>query len=308
MTRYRIASVLGTLLGFLLLFGATSLEAQGRKHLLDSGPAASLSQILGRPTDCSVTLSLLWHANTEAVLVWGPDPGRLPTEGLRITLAAGEPKRVVIDGLAPDTRYAYALIESSSRKRLLPVDRVGSFHNARTPGHSFTFTLQADSHLDGSCSPELYRRMLANALADGPDFHIDLGDTFMTEKHASRESAASQYTSQHYHLGLIGHSAPLFLVLGNHDGESIDRSGKTPAEGLAVWSHGMRTRYFANPAPDGFYSGNEARHPVDGLLENYYAWKWGDGLFVALDPYWTSLPTRGGRFPWNMTLGTAQHD
>jgi hypothetical protein len=275
---------------------------------LTEAPEHPGSVVLGRPTATSVTLSLLWHANTEAVLVWGPDPGALPTEGHRITLSAREPKRVVIDGLAPDTRYAYALIEPSSRKRLLPVDRVGYFHTARTSGSSFTFTLQADSHLDGSCSPELYRRMLANALADGPDFHIDLGDTFMTEKHASRESAASQYASQHYHLGLIGHSAPLFLVLGNHDGESIDRSGMPPAGGLAVWSHGMRTRYFANPAPDGFYSGNEARHPVAGLLENYYAWEWGDGLFVVLDPYWTSLPTRGGRFPWNMTLGTVPHD
>jgi hypothetical protein len=50
------------------------------------------SVILGRPTATSVTLSLLWHANTEVVLVWDPDPGRLPTEGHRITLSAREPK------------------------------------------------------------------------------------------------------------------------------------------------------------------------------------------------------------------------
>ena len=53
---------------------------------------------------------------------------------------------------------------------------------------------------------------LANALADAPDFHVDLGDTFMTEKHASRESAARQYVAQRYYFGLISHSAPLYLV------------------------------------------------------------------------------------------------
>lgn len=42
----------------------------------------------------------------------------------------------------------------------------------------------------------------------------------MTEKHPNRESAAKQYVAQRYYFGQIGHSAPLYLVLGNHDGES----------------------------------------------------------------------------------------
>jgi hypothetical protein len=50
------------------------------------------------------------------------------------------------------------------------------------------------------------------------------------------------------------------------------------------------------------------RHPHAGLLQNYYAWEWGDALFVALDPYWYSGSTRGGREPWNMTLGRTQYE
>ena len=303
-------------LATLLCMTGSAQQGKGRKGpqpprgpdagaFLTEVPEHPGSVILGRPTATAITLSLLWYAGAEALLVWGPDPGKLPTTGRRISLAAGEPSRTVIDGLAPDTRYAYALLDASTRKRLLPVDSVGSFHTARAPGHTFTFTLQADSHLDRGCSPELYDRTLANALADGPDFHIVLGDTFMTEKHASREAAASQYAAQRYHLGLIGHSVPLFLALGNHDGESL--RGNAQADDLAVWSHAMRTRYFANPVPDGFYSGNTTRQPIAGLLEDYYAWEWGDALFVVLDPYWTSLPTRGGREPWNTTLGMAQH-
>jgi hypothetical protein len=288
--------------------GQRATDRMDETAFLTDVPEHPGSVVLGRPTASSVTVSLLWHAGAEAVLVWGIDPTKLPAEGRRITLVASEPKLVKIDGLAPDTQYAYALLEASTGRRLLPVERVGSFHTARAPGHAFTFTIQADSHLDASCSPELYRRTLANALAESPDFHIDLGDTFMTEKHLSRESAMKQYAAQRYYLGLIGHSAPLFLALGNHDGENLDRSGRTSAEGLAVWSHGMRTRYFANPVPDGFYSGNGTRHAIAGMLENYYAWEWGDALFVVLDPYWTSLPTRGGRSPWNMTIGTAQYE
>lgn len=67
----------------------------------------------------------------------------------------------------------------------------------------------------------------ARALAAQPDFHIDFGDTFMTD--------------QRYYFGLIS----------------------------------QRKRCFHNPRPDGFYSGNAAQDPVDGLLENYYAWEWG---------------------------------
>jgi hypothetical protein len=323
MIRRHPGLVVGPLLGLLMLWACSAVPGadagegrDGRRPpkrpdesvFLTDVPAHAGSMILGRPTATSVTVTVLWHADTEAVLVWGTDPEKLPAEGGRIRLAAGEPQRVVIQGLVPDTRYACALLDPSTGRRLLPSDRVGSFHTARPPGQAFTFTLQADPHLDGQCSPALYRRTLANVLADTPDFHIDLGDTFMTEKHSSRDSAARQYAAQHYYLGLVGQSAPLFLVLGNHDGEGLDRSGHAPADGLAVWAHGMRTRYFANPVPDDFYSGNTVRHPAAGLLENYYAWEWGDALFVVLDPYWSSLPTRGGRSPWNMTLGAAQHE
>jgi hypothetical protein len=283
-------------------------QRQDASIFLTDVPEYPGNVILGRPTGTSITLSLLWHKNTAAILVWGADHIKRPTAGRRIDLTAKEPKQVQIDGLMPDTEYEYALLDASTANRMLPVERVGSFHTARGPGRSFAFTIQADSHLDKGCLPELYSRTIANALADNPDFHIDLGDTFMTEKHTSRESAARQYAAQRYYLGRIGQFSPIFLVLGNHDGESLDRSGKTQADSLAIWSHQMRTRYFANPVPNGFYTGNELSHPIAGLLENYYAWEWGDALFVILDPYWTSLPTRGGRAPWNRTIGLPQYE
>lgn len=78
---------------------------------------------------------------------------------------------------------------------------MGTFHTCRKPGSAFTFTIQADSHLDSNSSGDVYKSTLANIVADKPDFHIDLGDTFMTGKYGSREDAAKQYVAQRYYLG-----------------------------------------------------------------------------------------------------------
>jgi len=51
---------------------------------------------------------------------------------------------------------------------------------------SFTFTITADSHLDEKTDLAVYQRTLRNAAADQPVFHIDLGDTFMSEKLTER--------------------------------------------------------------------------------------------------------------------------
>jgi predicted phosphodiesterase len=144
------------------------------------------------------------------------------------------------------------------------------------------------------------------ARADAPDFHLDLGDTFMTEKHRSRENAARQYLAQRFYFGQLSRAAPLFLVLGNHDGES-PRGYGSDADALAVWSCGMRKRYFPNPEPDGFFTGNTAKHPQAGLLQDYYAWEWGDALFLVLDPFWYTRQEGGRADNWARTLGAEQY-
>jgi hypothetical protein len=52
-----------------------------------------------------------------------------------------------------------------------------------------------------------------------------------------------------------------------------------------------------------------------GLREDYYAWEWGDALFVVLDPFWytTTKPHSDGGVPgsgdnWDWTLGQEQYD
>jgi len=126
----------------------------------------------------------------------------------------------------------------------------------------------------------------------------------MTEKHENREAADRQYLAQRFYLGQICHSSPLFFVLGNHDGESPRGRGD---DGLAVWSNVTRKRYFPNPVPDKFFSGDEFQQPEAGLLQDYYAWEWGDALFVVLDPFWFTQKGHGRGDNWRRSLGIDQY-
>jgi len=268
-------------------------------------PAHLLDIVLGRPTNNSVTASVLSYADAEGVIGYGTKPGA-PTERTSVfPLKAGEPSAVAITGLQPDTPYFYRL-STRSGGGAWKTEPEHSFHTQRPPGKPFTFTIQADSHLDYNTEPALYLRCLANALADHPDFHIDLGDTSMTDKHRGRETAAAQYVAQRYYFGQIAHSTPLFLVLGNHDGEA-GRWLDGTADNMALWANSQRKRYFPNPVPDSFYTGNAARDPHAGLLEDYYAWEWGDALFVVLDPFWYTARQRGAEDNWSRTLGREQY-
>jgi hypothetical protein len=238
--------------------------------------------ILARTTREAVTLSLLPYQDMDGYVAYGPKPGDYQDRTPLRHFAKDQPAEVVLAPLQPNTRYWYQFRPDGAGSQPLGSSPEYSFHTQRPPGSVFTFTVTADSHLDERTDPALYRRTLLNALADGPDFRIDLGDTFMTEKHATREGAARQYLAQRFYFGLLGHSAPLFLVLGNHDGEGSRQADGT-ADSLAVWANTTRKRYFPNPIPDGFYSGNVTPDRFAGPLEDYYAWEWGDALLVMLD-------------------------
>lgn len=269
-------------------------------------PAYAGNVILGRPTRDSITLSILARASGQAVVDYRPAGTGLAARTNPFELAGGQPSEIVLSGLQADTAYEYRVLNAETREPLFGPESSGRFHTSRAPGSAFVFTVQADSHLDQNCSPELYRNSLTSEAAQQPDFLVDLGDTFMTGKHSGRDSATRQYDAQRYYLGLVGQVAPVFLVLGNHDGEEVRATADLGADGLAVWSAQQRRRLFPNPAPNRFYTGNDAAQPHVGLLQDYYAWTWGDAQFVVLDPYWTSRSTRGGKEPWNMTLGQAQ--
>ena len=267
-------------------------------------PSRLFDHILGRPTDSSVTVSVAAYIPQEFYLEYGLKEGQYSGKVVLENLAADETREVDIPALRANSRYFYRIHNRAPGADSYTASPEYTFHTQRTPGSRFVFTVQADSHLDFGIVPEKYEQTLANALADRTDFHIELGDTFMVDKYTDYRQAYKQYLAQRFYFSRLCHSAPLFFVLGNHDGEAgyRDYGGK---DNMAVWSATMRKTYFPNPYPNDFYTGNQDRHRELGHLEDYYAWEWGDALFVALDPFWYSINRRGGQ--WAKTLGERQY-
>ncbi|MBF0311622.1 MAG: metallophosphoesterase [Magnetococcales bacterium] len=294
----------GRLAGLGLLWSALSPLASEERG------GGQLSAILGRPTDRSVTVSLLSETATEAMVEW--TDGKTSGRSAPLHLQPGLPGEIILSGLRPDTAYRYHLSTREGdgfRQRL-----ACSFHSQRQAGSAFTFTLQGDSHperLGRIHHPELYARTLDNISRDHPDLHLALGDDFSLEPLARRgalraESVDRIYARQRDVLQAVGCSAPLFLVNGNHDLLDVTDHDAALLAGSA------RNRYFPLPDPEGFYSGDRERVEPLGWLRDYYAWNWGDALFVVLDPYWHSFPKPGEREGkrregWQLTLGETQY-
>jgi hypothetical protein len=265
--------------------------------------------VLGRPSGSSITASLLAAGNQQVVLAFGTQPGNYPQQIGPIPLQANIPQNVELTGLAADTAYHYRILADG-----VP-SAEHAFHTQRAPGSTFTFTLDADPHhSDPRFSGALYAITLNNILQEQPDFHIDLGDTFMTEKARPQSYAEAERTFADLrpYFGLIGPSVPLFLVNGNHEGELGWLLNGGSQQELPAWSARLRQAYYPGPLPGGFYSGSTTIDPLlDAPRDGYYAWTWGDALFVVLDPFWN---TRDKPRPddldnnWNWTLGKEQYD
>ncbi len=256
--------------------------------------------LVGRLTDDGGTIRVLFHSDVNAYVSFGGQSGQLSSKTSAQELRAGEPFDFVIDSLSRNTRYFYRVVyQTDGRTR--QSDEF-TFHTQRDKDSSFIFTVQADSHLDENTSGDVYLKTLGNALADQPDFHFALGDTFMTGKYVKPELSHPQYLAQRYYLGHLCHSAALYFALGNHDGESGNR-------GSNVWATTTRKRYLPNPSPNEFFTGNEQHEREVGLPENYYQFEWGDCQFIVLDPFrhTTTRSRRGNGDNWSWTLGKQQY-
>ena len=273
--------------------------------------------VLGSPTSTSIRANVYAPDQTGTIYIaYGKVSGTYDSQTTPAALPQATPVEVAISNLTPNTRYYYRLyFRGASDSAFTPLDEY-SFQTARPAGTSFTFTVQADSHLDENSDLNTYRTTLSNILADRPDFHVDLGDTFMTEKYSvplsatlqaapDRATVINRYKYERGNFGLITHSVPLFIANGNHDGELgwlLNGTG----ESLPVWATQARQGYFLNPTPDAFYSGDTTSQNFVGKRASWYSWTWGDALFVVLDPFWdTTVKTNSDG--WVYTLGERQY-
>lgn len=224
------------------------------------------------------------------------------------------PAEWVLTNLLPNTTYYYRVNFRKYGTTQFIQRPEYHFQTQRSSNASFTFVVQADPHLDNQTDTAVYNRCLQNQLEDQPDFMIDLGDFLMTDKLKNLATNIIPHDTIPYRCNLlrsyynkITHSVPLFISLGNHEGESGWNLDGTP-NNIAVWSTIERKKYFLNPAPNSFYSGDTTSHTFVGLRENYYAWTWGNALFIVLDPYWYTSPKPDSLNGWRWTLGKTQYD
>lgn len=278
-----------------------------------------LSVILGRPTADRITLNVL-SADAREIHVdfGGADDGPTRSTAL-LTLQPGVPHEIELTGLRPGSPQVYRLRWRTPGTTAFRAEPLQRFHTQRAPGQAFTFALQGDSHPERGHQFDagLYAQTLRAARAAAPDFYMTLGDDFSVDtlKEITQTTVEGRYLLQRPFLALMGQTAPLFLVNGNHEQAALANHDGS-ADNVAVWAQNARNRLYPQPAPDGFYSGNDTPVPHIGLLRNFFAWTWGDALFVVVDPYWHSTQAvdnstgsrdKRGRDLWNNTLGEAQY-
>ena len=279
-----------------------------------ASPDFIAAEITGRPTDKSVTLNVVPATQMQITYEYGTASGAYQASTTVQTAMAKVPLETLISGLKANTRYYYRIRYGGS------AGLEHTFMTQRSPGSTFTFAIQGDSHperLVKQFDPDLYTRTLKSAASSNPDFYMTIGDDFSVDalKTVNAEVVQSLYINQRQWLGLVG--APIFLVNGNHEQAAMANLNGT-ANNVAVWAQNARNAYFPQPAPDTFYTGDATPVEFIGQLRDYFAYTWGDALFVVIDPYWHSSMTvdnqfggdkteKGKRDLWNTTLGDEQY-
>lgn len=278
--------------------------------------------VLGRPTASSIAANILALAGTEAFIEYGTRSGSYSGKTAAKASASGEPIEIAIEGLLPDTLYYYRLSTRAPGQANYTAGSEHAFRTQRAGGSTFVFGVQGDSHPERAnkmFNAALYNLTMANVANGRPDLYFTLGDDFSIEGPIDKGTVSAKtvgqvYLYQRQFLAQVGMSASLFLVNGNHEQAArylLDGTATNPA----VLAGNARNEYYPLPAPDGFYTGDNESVPNLGLPRDYFAFTWGDALFVTIDFYWHSPVAvdnvAGGGSKrdnmWDITLGDTQY-
>ncbi len=272
------------------------------------------SEILGRPTDNSITVSVLFNQHVDLYVEYGTVSGVYPYSTSQISNTVNTPDEIDMTGLYPNTKYFYRTRYRQYGGGVFLSSPEHTFYTQRAVGSTFNFTVEADVHLyDIKGVDSEYRVCLANQAKDNPDFMLDLGDTFGDDHYPTTITSAqsdSLHKTYRPFLGAICHSIPFFFCLGNHEGEFDYYLAQNPPNNIAVYGTLWRKFYYPNPFSNSFYSGNTDVEPYGmGNPENYYSFTWGNALFVVLDVYrYQSVSdTTAKPVKWDWTLGLPQY-
>jgi hypothetical protein len=224
-------------------------------------------------------------------------------------------------GLGPGQLYQYeVLVAGGADSDASRVLTSGAAMTRRAPGTSFTFDLLTDSHIppcdsvaEGisvcgedslSADETTLLGVSADIRKDQPDFVIHMGDMLDYHRFGFNEpppdSRWSRLAYLNYRRLMVDTLAVAahFSTIGNWEGEN----GCNSADEIHR-SSSQRMLYVPGPKPSTYPEGGSAN-------EDYYAFTWGDALFVVLNvmTYTPTCHLLSGPvgLPDDWTLGQAQ--
>ena len=241
------------------------------------------SVFVGKPTDHSVTMSVVNGEQPFEGQLCTREEGKATWACLPLSLGAtsreklkGGTKLVRVDGLKPGTQYRFEVRGKDGR----PVPQgEGHFVTQRPARASFRFIAMTDAHVN-PLNPE--RNIVLRTCADAaaalrPDFVFHMGDNIQTVASSHGGPATEEehpslfYLYWRQVLGKLQGEASNFVLNGNWEGEN----GWHP-ELNRKWAREARMLFA--PAPD------NKTYPQGGSSnEDYYAFAWGNALFVTLN-------------------------
>jgi hypothetical protein len=212
--------------------------------------------------------------------------------------------------LQAGTRYRYEVVDCRAGADATLYE--GSVVTARPPGDRFSFTLISDTHIGADLSftnqgnPATLSGASAQMAAASPDFLLNLGDILDFHQYGFNvpppDGSITRLAYLNYRTtlgGLLGNTAH-YPVLGGWDSEN----GCDTLEEIER-SRQQRLLYLPAAGPETYPQGGSA-------FQDYYAFNWGDALFVVLNVYtYTPGCHLLGAFPGlpdDWTLGAAQLD
>jgi Secretion system C-terminal sorting domain/Calcineurin-like phosphoesterase len=262
-------------------------------------------ELLGRPTLNAITINACANKNVDLYYEYGTDSVNFPNQTSIQSSLDSIPSVFTLTNLNANTKYYYRMKYRETGTSAYIARSIHSFRTPRPLGSTYTFAIEADPHLDTNSNPAVYALTLQNIASNKPDFLVDLGDTFMSEKLIVKTPVTirDRHLLLRSYFDLICHSIPLYLVMGNHEGE-LGWLNDSTSTCLPVLTTNMRKTYYPNPEPNSYYSGDTIPENYVGLRQNYYSFQWGNALIVVLDPYWYTKSKPG----WGWTLGAAQYN
>ena len=272
--------------------------------------------ILGRPDTQSMTASITAGRESQIYLIYGETAESEIYHTDTKTASEAEPAVFVMDKLQAGRTYYYSVCCRETGESQFFKSASYSFAMPKAAGTPFSFVVQSDSHLLNKADPQLYTASMHNMAALKPDFMFDLGDAFLIDNGGADIASLTQdrvneiFRQQRPYWDIVTRNAPLFLTIGNHESEYGALLDGTKNNAAAM-STIARLLYYPNPVPNTFYSGNAETEPLFDKVQNYYAFTWGDALFVSIDPYRYSTNGASGDNKgdgWGWSLGKEQYD